>query len=129
MKCPKCRTIQHQIRDGFTAAQSQRYRCKACGCRYTPNPKDRGYDEEVRTQALTLHLEGVSLREIARLLEVNHQSVANWINAYANHLPATLPPSILEIAELDGFYTPPNKRKRRRRPRPFGTSKPSTPHN
>ncbi len=112
MHCPKCRATEQQNRDGYTPAGSQRYRCKLCGCRYTPTPKDRGYDDEVRLQALSLHLEGISLREIARLLDVNHQSVANWIHAYANHLPPDLPESILEIAELDGFYTPPTRRKR-----------------
>lgn len=127
MKCPKCQGTKRQNRDGYTAAGSQRYRCKLCGYRYTPNPQDRGYDEEVRTQALTLHLEGISLREIARLLGVNHQSVANWINAYANHLPQTLPPSILEIAELDGFYTPPRKRSQRQRTRPLDAKNASTP--
>lgn len=122
MKCPKCARRKQQIKDGFTPAGSQRYRCKACGCRYTPEPRERGYDEEVRHQALTLHLQGISLREIGRLLDVNHQSVANWINDYATHMPSTLPPSILEIAELDGFYTPPHKRRRKKR-------KPSTPRN
>ena len=115
MVCQKCRCRDKQIKDGFTPAGSQRYRCKQCGCRYTPDPKERGYDEEVRLQALTLHLEGISLREIGRLLEVNHQSVANWINGYANYLPQDLPPSILEMAELDGFYVPPRKRSRSRR--------------
>ena len=86
-------------------------RCKSCGCRYTPDPKEHGYDEEVRLQALTLHFEGVSLREIGRLLNVNHQSVANWIKGYENYLPQELPPSILEIAELDGYYIPPHKRR------------------
>ncbi len=90
-------------------------RCKSCGCRYTPIPRDHGYDEEVRLQALTLHLEGISLREIGRLLDVNHQSVANWINNYENYLPEDLPPSILEIAELDGYYIPPHKRRARRK--------------
>ena len=118
MKCPKCQDTSSQIKDGHTPAGSQRYRCKRCGCRYTPNPGERGYDEEVRLQALRLHLEGISLREIGRLLDVNHQSVANWINGYADHMPSTLPPSILEIAELDGFYTPPHKRRRRRRKAP-----------
>jgi len=103
-----------QIRSGRTPAGSQRLRCKACGCRYTPDPKERGYDEEVRLQALTLHLEGISLREIGRLLDVNHQSVANWISDYSNYLPSDLPPSILEIAELDGFYVPPHKRNSRK---------------
>ncbi len=114
MPCPRCQAKTQQIRAGRTPAGSQRLRCKQCGCRYTPAPKDRGYDDEVRLQALTLHLEGVSLREIGRLLEVNHQSVANWINDFANFLPPDLPPSILEIAELDGFYVPPHKRDPRR---------------
>ncbi len=100
------------MKAGFTPAGSQRYRCKLCKIRYTPEPKEHGYDEEVRLQALSLYLEGLSLREISRLLSVNHQSVANWINAYATHMPANLPPSILEIAILDGFYTPPRPRKR-----------------
>lgn len=77
-------------------------RCKNCGFRYTPLPKEAGYDEEMRHQALALHLEGLSLRLIGRLLAVNHQTVANWINAYANYLPPDLPPSILEMAALDG---------------------------
>lgn len=112
MRCPKCQGRKHQIKDGFTPAGSQRYRCRICGCRYTPRPKEHGYDEEVRLQALTLHLEGHSLRQIGRLLDVNHQSVANWIDDFANLLSQDLPPSILELAVLDGFYVPPHKRKR-----------------
>ncbi len=108
--CPKCQFKDKQIKDGFTPAGSQRYRCKLCSCRYTPQAKERGYDEEVRLQALMLHLEGISLREISRILEVNHQSVANWISSYINNLSQDLPPSILETAELDGFYIPPYKR-------------------
>jgi transposase-like protein len=100
-QCPKCRDKERQIRDGYTPSGSQRYRCKRCGCRYTPNPKEHGYDEEVRLQALRLHLEGMSLRAIGRILQVNHQTAANWINAYANHLPADIPDSILELVELD----------------------------
>ncbi len=102
MSCPKCAAQTNQIKHGFTAAGSQRMRCKACGCRYTPHPQDPGYDEEMRHQALALHFEGLSLRLIGRLLAVNHQTVANWINGYTNYLPPDLPPSILELAALDG---------------------------
>jgi hypothetical protein len=102
VSCPKCFAASHQNKDGRTPAGSQRLRCSVCGCRYTPLPKDQGYDEEIRQQALILHLEGLSLRLIGRLLAVNHQTVANWINGYANYLPADLPPSILEMAALDG---------------------------
>lgn len=111
--CPRCHRFEQQIKAGFTPAGSQRYCCKLCRIRYTPEPKEHGYDEEVRLQALSLYLEGLSLREISRLLAVNHQSVANWINGYANHMPANLPPSILEIAILDGFYTPPRTPRKR----------------
>lgn len=115
MHCPLCNISEIQIKDGFTKAGSQRYRCKACGCRYTPDPVVRGYDEDVRLQALKLHLEGVSLREIGRMLEINHQSVANWINEYANQMPEDLPPSILDIAVLDGVYVPPYIRKKQQK--------------
>jgi len=105
--CPGCGSVERQNKDGFTPAGSQRYRCKLCQKRYTPEPKELGYDEDMRLQALSLHLEGLNLREISGLLSVNHQSVSNWINEYANHMPVNLPTSILEIAILDGFYTPP----------------------
>ncbi|MCL4264576.1 MAG: helix-turn-helix domain-containing protein [Anaerolineae bacterium] len=103
--CPACHGRDRQIRDGSTTAGSQRYRCKHCGCRYTPQPKSRGYDDEIRLQALTLFLEGVSLRMISRILAVNHQSVANWVNHFAGNMPEDLPDSILETAVLDGLIT------------------------
>lgn len=104
MNCPRCHSDSRQIKDGRTAAGSQRFRCKQCGCRYTPFAKEPGYDEEVRQQALMLHLEGLTLREIGRLLNVHHQTVANWIKDYANFLPQDLPPSILELEALDGAF-------------------------
>lgn len=114
--CPKCSKTRQQIKDGRTPAGSQRYRCKSCGCRYTPEPQPAGYDEDVRLQALRLYLDGVSLRGVSRILDVNHQSVANWINAYANQVPLNLPASVLEIAILDGIYTQPKSKKKRRDP-------------
>lgn len=113
--CPKCFQSKRQVKDGRTPAGSQRYRCKQCKCRYTPVPKERGYDEEIRLQALLLFLEGVSLRQVSRILDVNHQSVANWVNSYANHMPLNLPDSLLETAVLDGVYPwkPQNRRKKK----------------
>ncbi|MCA9865233.1 MAG: IS1 family transposase [Anaerolineales bacterium] len=102
--CPRCYQAKHQLRDGRTPAGSQRYRCGLCRCRYTPFPKDQGYDEEVRFQALQLYLEGYSMREISRRLDVNHQSIANWMKAYARYLPPDLPPDIAELARLEGLF-------------------------
>lgn len=111
--CPKCQDSGQQNKDGRTAAGSQRYRCKVCGCRYTPAPRENGYDEEIRLSALSLYFEGLSLREIGRVLDVNHQSVANWIQAYANHLPHDMPQELLEQAQLDGLFDPKQPRGRR----------------
>ena len=102
-QCPKCHQTTNQMKDGFTPAGSQRIRCKNCQCRYTPLEKVHGYDEEIRLQAFALHLEGISLRKIGQMLSVNHQSVANWVKAYTNHMPPDLPPSILDMTKLDGF--------------------------
>lgn len=110
--CPACSNKDAQTKDGRTAAGSQRYKCKQCGTRYTVAHKEKGYEEEIRLQALTLYLEGVSLRGVARILDVNHQSVANWINQYANDFPDVLPDSILEMALLDGIIVV-NPRKER----------------
>jgi transposase-like protein len=102
--CPRCNQTGRQARDGRTPAGSQRYRCAQCGCRYTPTPAEQGYDEDVRFQALQLYLEGYSMREVARRLSVNHQSVANWMKAYARYLPPDLPPDIAELARLEGLF-------------------------
>jgi transposase-like protein len=106
MKCPSCQETDRQIKDGFTNAGSQRYRCKHCECRYTPEPKEQGYSEEVRLQAIRLYLEGISQRGIERVLGVSYQSVGNWVRAYAAQLPsAPLPDGELDVAEMDELYT------------------------
>ena len=87
MQCPKCSNQSQQIKSGRTEADSQRYKCKACGYRYTPEPKAQGYSEEVRMQAVRMYVDGLNLRRIARHLGVNHQSVSNWVKAYAAQLP------------------------------------------
>ncbi len=102
--CPRCNSRARQARDGRTRAGSQRYRCGVCGLRYTPFPKEQGYEEEVRFQALQLYLEGHSMREIGRRLNVHHQSIANWMKDYGRYLPPDLPPDIAEKARLEGLF-------------------------
>ena len=108
--CPLCERSAALIKAGLTAAGTQKVRCKSCRKTFTPHKKERGYPKEVRQMALKLYLEGNNLRRIGRLLAVNHQSVANWINQYHAHLPApqvaTLPAaSRVETVELDELFT------------------------
>lgn len=44
------------------------------------------------------------MREIGRRLDVNHQSVANWIKAYARFLPPDVPADLAEMAKLEGLF-------------------------
>lgn len=104
--CPVCHHTRYQVKDGLTGAGSQRVRCRACGTRYTPDAKPRGYAPDLRTQALKLYVDGMNFRRIARQLGVHHQSVINWVNAAADHLPSAPPvPEQVEIVELDELFT------------------------
>jgi transposase-like protein len=105
-ECPQCRENVPQVKAGTTCAGSQRYRCTACRYKYTPLPKARGYAPETRRQAVQEYVDGRNRRQIARQLGVVHQTVANWVAAHADALPAQPPPPpSVETAELDELYT------------------------
>lgn len=105
LTCPHCHTPT-LVKDGLNPSGSQRYTCKTCQRTHTPEPKPHGYPPEVREQALRLYLQGMGMRAIGRFLNVNHQSVTNWINAASAKLDATPPqPHTSEVIELDELYT------------------------
>lgn len=105
MKCPYCGSKKRQIKAGKNRSGTQRYQCKACERHYTPEAKQQGYPEEVRRQAVQMYVDGANLRRIARHLGVNHQSVANWVKAYAARLPAAPMPEEVEVMEMDELHT------------------------
>lgn len=109
--CPHCRSDRRQTKAGQTKYHSPRFHCTACDKDYTPEPKQQGYDAQTRKQAVALHLEGLSLRAVARILSVNPQSVANWVAAHQQALQDTgetaLPPTgtvTAETVELDEVH-------------------------
>ncbi len=105
--CPHCQHREGQVKIGHNASGSQRYRCKNCRRKYTPQPRDHGYSATVRQEALKLYVDGLNFRRIARILQISRQSVANWANAYANQLPdkPPLPTDQLDVNELDELFT------------------------
>jgi transposase-like protein len=102
-RCPHCHSDRRQTKAGQTKYHSARFRCTACDKDYTPQPKQPGYDAQTRKQAVALHLEGLSLRAVARILSVNPQSVANWVAAHQQALQdkgeTSLPPAHTVVAE------------------------------
>jgi transposase len=52
-----------------------------------------------------MYVDGMNLRRIARHLKVNHQSVANWVNTYAEQLPKAPTPDKVTTIEMDELYT------------------------
>jgi len=105
-KCPHCGSETKQRKDGRTKAGSARYRCGYCRRKYTPVPKQQGYPNAIRQQAIQLYVDGMNFRRIARQLKVNHQSVINWVNAYIATLPDQTPqPQKVSTVEMDEIFT------------------------
>lgn len=106
MACPACGAERYQVRDGKTAAGSQRVRCRTCGKRYTPYPKVHGYAPAIRAAALRMVTDGINLRRAERLLLVHHTTILRWKRQAAKRLAARPPqPSISDEIELDELYT------------------------
>ena len=110
--CPKCGSNTRQAKAGKNGAGSPRFHCHACDKDYVLPPKPRGYPASLRHEAVRLSVEGLSLRRIARILSVNHQSVANWIFSYQQTAQSagqtTLPEGEIvacDVVELDELYT------------------------
>jgi transposase len=65
----------------------QRYLCKKCNYYFTVNKIGKNIDNYYVIKALQLYIEGVSYREIERLLGISHVSVMNWVKKYRIKAP------------------------------------------
>jgi len=102
--CPYCQSSEKQVKAGKNKSGSQKYLCKRCERRYTPEPSQM-YSDAMHQQAVKLSVDGMNYRRIARHLGVDHKTVMNWVNAYvAQLLPAALPED-LNNAEMDELFT------------------------
>lgn len=111
--CPKCQA-QNSVKSGIVKGK-QRYSCKSCNYSYTVFKDGKNIDPYYVIKALQLHVEGVSLREIERLLGVSHVSVLNWIKKYQMQVPENrhYKPTykVLKHAELVAFISDPDQVK------------------
>ena len=114
-ECPHCHQTENQVKAGKSKYGSQRYKCKLCERVYTPEPKQQGYPDELRHQALKFYVDGMSLRRIGRHLGIDHKTVGHWVNAYAAHLRTAPLPTAVNNAEMDELFTFVGSKKRRLR--------------
>lgn len=104
--CPKCQS--HQVVKSGVINHKQRFKCKDCQYYFTVDKLGKQVDNYYIIKALQLYVEGVSYREIERLLGVSHVSVMKWVKKFQLSRPVktAYQPSykILKHQELIDFY-------------------------
>lgn len=85
IKCPKCQ--EEEVAKSGVVGGRQRYKCKNCKYHFTVSKLGKSIDKYYVIKALQLYLEGISLREIERILGVSHVSVLNWVKQYGIKAP------------------------------------------
>jgi len=83
--CPKCQS-QDYVKSGIIKGR-QRFKCKECNYYFTVQKMGKRIDDYYVTKALQLYVEGVSYREIERVLGISHVSVMNWVKTYGIKRP------------------------------------------
>lgn len=78
--CPNCNS-ERNIKSGIVSNR-QRYKCKDCSYFFTVNKIGKRIDGYYVNKSLQLYLEGLTYREIERILGVSHVSVMNWVKKY-----------------------------------------------
>lgn len=106
IRCPKCKSAEI-VKSGIVKGR-QRFKCKVCNYYFSVMKEGKRIDPYYVIKALQLYIEGVSLREIERILGVSHVSVMNWIRRYNVKAPENhdYRPTykVLNHAELMDFF-------------------------
>jgi len=80
LACPKCQN--NKIVKSGIVKNRQRYLCKQCNYFFSVNKLGKKIDDYYVTKALQLYLEGLSFREIERIIGVSHVSISNWVKEF-----------------------------------------------
>lgn len=112
-RCPNCDSDRY-VKSGIVNDR-QRYKCKDCGYNFTVFKEGKRISDYYVNKAIQLYLEGLTYREIERLLGVSHVSVMNWVKKYNIKRPenADYHPSykILSASELSTYFSIPSNLK------------------
>ena len=78
--CPRCQQ-KNVVKSGIVN-ERQRFLCKDCHYYFTVKKLGKQIDSYFVTKALQLYLEGLSYREIERIIGVSHVTISSWIKKY-----------------------------------------------
>ncbi|WP_458626904.1 transposase-like zinc-binding domain-containing protein [Winogradskyella sp. PC D3.3] len=105
--CPNCGSDQY-VKSGIVK-ERQRFKCKKCNYYFTVNKMGKKIDDYYVNKSLQLYLEGLTYREIERILGISHVSVMNWVKKYnikrpynSNYHPTY---KILNPTELGRYFS------------------------
>src|SRR5215475_9310284 len=103
--CPSC-SSRNIVKNGITANQKQRYRCKACCRHFITAYTYRGWLPSIRQLVLPMTMNASGIRDIARVLPISPNTVLAIIKTAAQavaELPIVKPIKNLEIGEFWSF--------------------------
>lgn len=111
--CPNCRSVKF-IKAGIVS-ERQRFKCKSCSYYFTVGKLGKQIDEYYVNKALQLYLEGLTYREIERILGISHVSIMNWVKKFNIKRPykTDYHPTykILNPSELTAYFQNPSNLK------------------
>jgi transposase-like protein len=75
MQCPECKS-DHIRKNGINRQGKQNYICVHCSRQFIDNyQSEHGYSHELRNECLTMYVNGMGLRAIARVKKIHHTTV------------------------------------------------------
>ncbi len=80
--CPKCKS-DNIVKSGLIN-EVQRYKCKLCNYHFTVD--QRGLPVKFKRIAIHLWLEGLSIRNIGRILNISDVAIGKWISPVKDDL-------------------------------------------
>lgn len=104
MKCPECGGTH--IRKNGHRQRQQNYICVTCGRQFLEHYRHRGYSDDVKRLCLRMYVNGMGIRGIARVTNIAHTTILNWIKQSGGNLPdAYDPDETPKVGELDELAT------------------------
>ena len=105
ISCPNCQSSD-TTKSGILN-ERQRYKCKNCNYHFTVLKQGKKIDNRFITKSLQLYLEGLSFREIERLMDISHVTVSNCVKKYQVKRPEKTKCleafSLVNTSELSNF--------------------------